>query len=272
MKTMKLTVVGCSGSLSGPDSPASSYLVQAPYENRTFSLLLDCGPGAMGALYRYLDPRDIDAIGLSHLHADHCLDLTGYHVAACYSPNAPWPRRPIYAPADAAGRLARAYEVRGHDGEVSESGPSIAEYFDWRVWQPSQRIGPFIVRTVRVEHPVEAYAIRVEEDILGRGVLVYSGDTGPSDALVQLANGADLLLIESAFLDGSDNPPGMHMSGAEAAATAKAAGVRSVVLTHIPPWHEPGDVLAEAKPHFDGPISLASPGATWDISGWDISG
>jgi ribonuclease BN (tRNA processing enzyme) len=85
MKTMKLTVVGCSGSLSGPDSPASSYLVQAPYENRTFSLLLDCGPGAMGALYRYLDPREIDAIGLSHLHADHCLDLTGYHVAACYS-------------------------------------------------------------------------------------------------------------------------------------------------------------------------------------------
>ena len=84
---MKLTVVGCSGSISGPDSPASSYLVQAPYDNRTFSLLLDFGPGAMGALYRYLDPREIDAIGLSHLHADHCLDLCGYHVAACYSPN-----------------------------------------------------------------------------------------------------------------------------------------------------------------------------------------
>ena len=86
---MKLTIVGCSGSLSGPDSPASSYLVQAPYQDRMFSLLLDCGPGAMGALYRYLDPREVDAIALSHLHADHCLDLCGYYVAACYSPSAP---------------------------------------------------------------------------------------------------------------------------------------------------------------------------------------
>ena len=65
---MKLTIVGCSGSLSGPDSAASSYLVQAPYQDRTFSLLLDFGPGAMGALYRYLDPRELDAIALSHLH------------------------------------------------------------------------------------------------------------------------------------------------------------------------------------------------------------
>jgi ribonuclease BN (tRNA processing enzyme) len=262
---MKLTIVGCSGSISGPESPASSYLVQAPYENRIFSLLLDCGPGAMGALYRYLDPRDVDAIGLSHLHADHCLDLCGYHVAACYSPNAPWPRRPIYAPTDAAARLARAYEVPGTDGEVSESGPSIAEHFDWRTWQPSQRIGPFIVRTVPAEHPVEAYAIRVEEDTPGGGSLVYSGDTGPTDALVQLASRADLLLVESAFLDGADNPSGMHLTGAQAAGIATTSAVGVVVLTHIPPWHKPDDVLAEAKPHFDGPISLASPGATWDV-------
>jgi ribonuclease BN (tRNA processing enzyme) len=107
----------------------------------------------------------------------------------------------------------------------------------------------------------------VEEDISGKGVLVYSGDTGPSDAFVHIATGADLLLIESAFVDGSDNPPGMHLSGAQAAGIATAAGVGAVVLTHIPPWHRPGDVLAEAKPHFDGPISLATPGATWDIGG-----
>jgi ribonuclease BN (tRNA processing enzyme) len=85
--------------------------------------------------------------------------------------------------------------------------------------------------------------------------------------LVHIAKGADLLLIESAFIDGSDNPPGMHLSGAQAAAIATAAEVRAVVLTHIPPWHQPDEVLAEAKPHFEGPISLASPGASWDIGG-----
>ena len=203
---MKLTIVGCSGSLSGPDSAASSYLVQAPYQDRTFSLLLDFGPGAMGALYRYLDPRELDAIALSHLHADHCLDLCGYYVAACYSPSAPWPRRPVYGPANAASRIAQAYEVSHSNGAVSEHGPSMAKHFDWRTWQPSQRIGPFTVRAVRVAHPVEAYAIRVQEDVPGGGAMVYSGDTGPTEALVQLANSVDLLLVESSFLDDPDNP------------------------------------------------------------------
>jgi ribonuclease BN (tRNA processing enzyme) len=263
---MKLTIVGCSGSLSGPDSAASSYLLQAPYQDRIFSLLLDCGPGAMGALYRYLDPREVDAIGLSHLHADHCLDLCAYYVAARYSPNAPWPRRPVYAPANAASRIAQAYEVPGEDPR-SGDGPSITEHFDWRTWQHSQPIGPFTVRTIPVEHPVEAYAIHVQEDVAGGGTMVYSGDTGPSEALVQLANGVDLLLVESAFLDQVDNPDGMHLSGRQAAAIGQTAGVAMIVLTHIPPWYEPDRVLAQATPHFDGPIALAKPGAVWDIGG-----
>ena len=268
---MKLTVVGCSGSISGPDSPASSYLLQAPHEDRIFSLLIDCGPGAMGALYRYMDPCEIDAIALSHLHPDHCLDLCGYYVAARYSPNAPWPRRPVYAPADAGSRLARAYEVTGNGREVSESGVSFAEHFDWHTWQPSQRIGPFIIRAVRVAHPVDAYGIRLEEDVPGGGAMVYSGDTGPSEDLLQLAEGVDLLLVESSFLDEPNNPPRMHLSGAQAAAMGQAARVRAIVLTHIPPWHESERVLAEAKPHFDGPVSLAAPGAVWEISGFRLS-
>ena len=223
---MKLTIVGCSGSLSGPDSAASSYLLQAPYQDRTFSLLLDCGPGAMGALYRYMDPREVDAIALSHLHADHCMDLCGYYVAARYSPTAPWPRRPIYAPTNAASRMLLAYEVPG-----------------------------------------EAYAIRVQEDAHGGGTMVYSGDTGPSAALVQLAADVDLLLVESSFLDAPDNPAGMHLSGQQAAAIGQAARVAAIVLTHIPPWYDADRVLAEATPHFDGPVSLAKPGAAWDIGG-----
>jgi ribonuclease BN (tRNA processing enzyme) len=241
--------------------------VQAPYQDRTFSLLLDFGPGAMGALYRYLDPRELDAIALSHLHADHCLDLCGYYVAACYSPSAPWPRRTVYGPSNAAMRIAQAYDVPHGTGEVSEQDPSVAMHFDWRTWQPSQRIGPFTVRTVRVAHPVEAYAIRVEEDVPGGGVLVYSGDTGPTEALIQLAHSVDLLLVESSFLDQPGNPDGMHLSGAQAAAIGQAAGVAAVVLTHIPPWYEPDRVLAEAAPHFDGPISLAKPGAVWEVIG-----
>jgi len=259
---MKLTVVGCSGSVSGPDSPASSYLVQAPHRARTFSLVLDLGPGAFGQLYRYLDPRQVDAVGLSHLHPDHCLDLCAFYVAARYSPTAPWPRIPVHGPAGTRQRLARAYEVLAP--AENEPSPGIGQHFDHLDWAPEQRIGPFLVSTVRVDHPVEAYALRVHEEVPGGGSLVFSGDTGPCPALADLAQDADLLLAEAAFL-GAGNPPGVHLTGADAGSAAQAAGVRRLVVTHIPPWHDRDAVLAEAVPHFDGPIDLAIPGATWPV-------
>ena len=262
---MQLTVVGCSGSISGPGSPASCYLLQAPYEGRSFSLVLDLGPGAFGALHRYLDPRTVDAYGFSHLHPDHCLDLCAAYVAARYSPTAPWPRQPVYAPVGAGERLARAYDVPAAGAGPDEPGPGIAAHFDYRVWAASQQIGPFAVSTVRVAHPVEAYAVRVQEPAPGGGSLVFSGDTGPSAALVELARGADLLLVESAFLAGPDLPAGVHLTGAQAAEAGARAGVGTVLLTHIPPWHDPEQVLAEATPHFPGPVALATTGARWSV-------
>ena len=107
--------------------------------------------------------------------------------------------------------------------------------------------------------------MRVTEDVDGGGTLVFSGDTGPCDALVELARGVDLLLVESAFLERPDNPAGLHLTGRQAAEAGQAAKVGAVVLTHIPPWHDRDQVLAEATPHFAGPVSLAVPGAVWEI-------
>lgn len=263
---MKLTIVGCSGSIPGPESPASCYLVQAPYGDGTFSLLLDLGPGALGALYRHLDPSRVDAVALSHLHPDHCLDLCAFYVAGRYSPSAPWPRCPVYGPPGTAERIRRAYEVDGLDDHVAGSSePDIAEHFDYRGWEAEQVIGPFTVTTVRVSHPVTAYAIGVVENAPAGGRLVFSGDTGPCPALVELARGTDLLLAEAAFLDRPGNPANLHLSGRDAAEIAQAAGAGTLVLTHIPPWHDADVVLAQARPHFAGPVELARPGAVWEI-------
>ena len=267
---MDLTVVGCSGSTSGPGSTASCYLVQAPYEGRTFSLVLDLGPGSFGALQRHVDPSTVNAYALSHLHPDHCLDLCGAYVAGRYSATAPWPRPTVHAPAGAAGRIARAYEVPLPAGSHGEGGLPISEWFHFRTWEPEQRIGPFRVATARVDHPVEAYAVRVTEAVDDGGSLVFSGDTGPCDALVELARGedgrgVDLLLVEAAFLDGPDLPAGVHLTGSQAAAAGELAGVGQVLLTHIPPWHDPERVLTEATPHFSGPTSLAVTGGVWSI-------
>ncbi len=258
---MELVVIGCSGSVSGPDSPASCYLVRSRHAGRTFSLLLDLGPGAFGALYREMDPVDLDAVALTHLHPDHCLDVCALYVASRYSPSAPWPAKTVYGPSGTAKRLEAAYEAP----TAIEPGPGLSQQFAFVDWQPTQRIGPFEVATIRVDHPVEAYALRITDTNPGGGTLAYSGDTGPTSALVQIARDADVLLVESAFLDRPGNPPGLHLNGREAAAAGSAAAVGAVILTHIPPWHDRQRVLAEAAPHFPGPVELATTGARWTI-------
>ncbi|MGW2146481.1 MBL fold metallo-hydrolase [Nonomuraea bangladeshensis] len=250
---MKVTVVGCSGSYPGPDSPASCYLLEAD----GFRLLLDLGSGALGALQRHIGLYDVDAICLSHLHADHCLDLCGYHVARTYGPRAPYPVLPVHAPADAPARLAAAY------GMPDEPGLETA--FDFVPLEPrSFELGPFTVTAGLVNHPVEAYGFRVAAN--GR-VVAYSGDTGECEELITLAKNADLLLCEASFVERPDLPAGLHMTGRQAAEHAAAAGVGRLVLTHLVPWNDQAEVLAEAgRGGYGGPIELARSGAVYDLA------
>ena len=250
---MDLTVIGCSGSISGPASPASSYLVTAPYDGRTFSLLVDCGPGALGALYGLIDPGRIDAIVISHLHPDHCIDLCGFHVASRYAPGGPWDPVDLYGPAGTLARISRAYDA-SPDGSDPEDLTGTFTSHDWR---PTQQVGPFAITTEIMEHPVPTYGMRIEAD---GAVLTYSADTAPTPALVDLARDADLLLAESAYLDGDDNPKGLHLTGSEAGDHATAAGARALMITHIPPWHDQDRVLAAAREHFGGPVEAAARG------------
>jgi len=95
--------------------------------------------------------------------------------------------------------------------------------------------------------------------------MVFSGDTGPCQALVELATGVDLLLAEAAFVHQPTNPVGLHLSGRQAAEAGAAAGVRALVLTHIPPWNDSEATLAEARPYSRVPVALARVGAQWSI-------
>ena len=258
---MRLTVVGCSGSYPGPDSPASCYLLEADHvdgsgASRTWRILLDLGNGALGRLHRHADPLAVDAVLLSHLHADHCLDLCGYYVLRKYHPSGPQPRIPVWGPRGTAARMARAYDLPDEPGMTDE--------FDFREHDPSRPvvIGPFRVEAHPVVHPVDAYALRVTA---GDRVLVYSGDTGPCDALDAAASGADLLLAEASFQSGTPNPPHLHLTGADCGRTASAAGVGRLVLTHVPPWYDPEVARLEAIAEWDGPVELARAGATYDV-------
>jgi ribonuclease BN (tRNA processing enzyme) len=255
---VRLTVIGCSGSYPGPDSPASCYLLEAEHDDgtgsRTWRVLLDLGSGALGALHNYVDPLSIDAILLSHLHADHCLDLCGYYVLRKYHPDGPQPPLPVWGPTGTAGRMARAYDL--------PEEPGMREEFDFATYDGVVEIGPFSVVAVPVVHPVESYGLRVS---VGDVSLAYTGDTGPCEALDRLASGADVLLAEASFRSGDDNPPEIHLTGTDGGSLAARAGVGRLVMTHVPPWFDPQELLAEARAAWDGPADLARAGAVYEI-------
>lgn len=254
---MKLTVVGCAGSFPGPDSPSSCYLVEAPFEGRTFRLLLDLGSGSFGALQRYVDPRDIDAIALSHLHADHCFDMSGLYVVAKYHPGGAFARIPVLSPPGADRFLTDSY---GREDAAGMGGP-----FGFRDWVDGEavQLGPFTITGRRVVHPVPAFGMRVE---CGDGVLAYSGDTSTTAVLDDLAAGADLFLCEASFVESAANPPGIHLTGAEAGRHAHQAGAKKLLVTHIPTWTDRAEVAADVRASpWNGPVDLVTAGAVYEI-------
>ncbi|MEO7745691.1 MAG: MBL fold metallo-hydrolase, partial [Actinomycetota bacterium] len=166
---MRVTVIGCSGSVPGPASPASCYLVEADDDGgRTWRVLLDLGSGALGPLQSHLDPTTLDAVLLSHLHPDHCLDLCGLYVMLRYGPSERATRLPVWGPSGTADRMARAYDLPMNPGMKDEF--AFTEY-------PSGafELGPLRITTDLLVHPIDSFGTRIEA---GGKVLTYSGDTG----------------------------------------------------------------------------------------------
>ncbi|HNM96811.1 MAG TPA: MBL fold metallo-hydrolase [Marmoricola sp.] len=254
MNAMRLTIVGCSGSYPGPESPASCYLLEAEHEGRTWRILLDLGNGSLGALQRHADPLTIDAVFLSHLHPDHCMDLCGFYVLRKYHPRGSLPPIPVFGPAGTADRMAQAYDLPPE--------PGMKEQFSFGAYDDAViEVGPFAVTAIRVAHPVPAYALQVSA---GGRILTYSGDTAACPELVEAARGVDLFLCEASFLDGEPNPPGIHLTGVEAATIAAEAGVSRLMLTHIPPWHDANVVHDQASVYFPG-VAMAEAGASYPV-------
>jgi ribonuclease BN (tRNA processing enzyme) len=262
---VRLTIVGCSGSFPGPDSPASCYLIEAEDHERTWRIVVDLGSGSLGPLQRFVHPAEIDAVVISHLHPDHFMDLCGLYVARRYQPDLPdlpdgevpdQAMLPVYGPEGTAERLLQAY------------GPDAAEelprVYDVRTLTEGGRftIGPVTITTRLVHHPVTAFGMRFEHD--GQ-VIAYSGDTDACTALVDLARGADLLLAEASFEEERDKARGIHLTGRRAGEAAATAGARRLLLTHIPVWTDVATVVSEARQVYLGPVEAATAGATYAL-------
>lgn len=248
---MKLTVLGCSGSIPGPDSPASGYLIEAD----GYRLLLDLGHGAFGALQQYVAPADVDAIVISHLHADHCIDLTAYVVALRYGGDGfglrgPDKRIPLIGVPGTRDRLEAAYDPFARK-------PGLHELFAFATPTESE-LGPFAMSYAPMNHPTPTNGVRITWNDRS---LVYSADTGECPELVDLAHGADVFLCEASVGPDEDLIPDLHLTGRMAGEHADKAGVERLIITHVPPWNSKQVAADEAADAFHGPVEIAHPGA-----------
>jgi ribonuclease BN (tRNA processing enzyme) len=224
-------------------------------EHDGFRLVVDLGAGALGQLQRHIGLLDVDAVYVSHLHSDHCIDLVAYSYARRYHPDGVPPRLPVYGPEGIGPRICSAFDNPPVNG--------LIDVFDFRELPiGTAQIGPLTVTSTRSNHPIECHALRIEAD--GRS-LVYSADTGSCDGLVDLARDADVFLCEASWEDAPDNPRGVHLSGREAGEHAARAGAKRLLLTHLVAWADGDAIEAEARSVYAGDVARAVCGSTYSV-------
>lgn len=230
---MRLTIVGCAGSVAGPDSAASCYLLEAEHDGGTFSMLLDLGSGAIGPLQRYVDPPRLDAVVISHGHPDHCADLAALDVLRRYGPanDDHLPAIPLLGP---AGLNVRIGDVSGDPDDRGAGTFSFDALADGDV----RRLGPLTVTAARAFHPIPALAFLIEGPAQDGGTvrLLYTGDTDRCAEVDALAARADIVLSEAGWAHREVNPPGVHLSARQVADMVVHAGRPHLIVTHVASW------------------------------------
>ena len=265
---MRLTVLGKSPAWQDVDGACSGYLL----ESDGTSVLLDCGNGVFSKMRRFVDYVDVDAVVLSHLHADHFLDLIPFSYALTYAPRqqpvpvAKWsgtehPAHPhLFSPPGGRDFFRRVVGAWGNE-DLVENAFRFEEYAADSVLE----VGPFRISFSPVPHFIETFGISVEA-ANASGRLAYGADSRPAEELVDLARGADLFLVEATLPRPERTGIRGHLTPEEAGDHGRRAGARRLVLTHISDELDEDDVRERAARAFGGDVDVAREGAVYEIS------
>jgi ribonuclease BN (tRNA processing enzyme) len=260
---MRVTVLGKSPSWQDAGGACSGYLI----EEGDIAVLMDCGNGVFSKLRNHVDYVDVDGVVISHLHADHFLDLVPFSYALTYAPRQQpvpvdrWPgtdhpAHPVlYAPTGARETFRRVVGSWGNEDLIENA-------FDLREYEPTDavEVGPLRFMFAEVPHFVHTCAIAVTSSLNGGGRLVYGADSAPTTQLIDFAQGADLLMIEATLPRPERTGMRGHLTPEEAGDHANRANVKRVLLTHVSDELDQLWVRKCAKRAYNGPIEVAREG------------
>lgn len=240
---MKLTILGTTAAYAPANRACSGYLI----EDDTGKILIDCGTGSVGNLFRHVDPWELDGIVISHMHFDHFLDIYPLHYYYRFNAPESFEPKPVLAPAGARELILSLFETDG-SSELDRC-LTFRDIGDGA----SHTIGGLDLGFHGVPHFTDTYAVRVA----GTSTLTYSADCEYSDGLVEFARGSDMLVCEATFEDRESGEGSGHHTAAEAGRLATQAGVGSLVATHFWPTASRANAARQLSANFDGPVEIA---------------
>ncbi|MEW2223030.1 MBL fold metallo-hydrolase [Streptomyces sp. NPDC006990] len=252
---LSLTVLGSATPYASVDNACSGYLVSG----RGTRVWMDAGSGTLAQLQRHVRLDEVDAIWISHLHADHSADLLTAYYAALFADVRLAAPIPLYGPPGIADRLAHFLTNSANRSPV-ESAFAVHELHDGH----RARVGALTMTSRTVEHGIPAFAVRIEAEAEGR-TLAYSGDTAPCANLAELAAGCDALLCEADSTQASAEGPQVHHTPEDAGDAATAARAARLIVTHVGRTLTPQEAVTRASARFAGPVDHAAPGATFPV-------
>ena len=220
---MKVTVIGCSPAWPNAGGAQSGYLV----EGAGGHLLLDCGPGVLARLRNGNGGwPNVDAIAITHFHLDHWGDLVPWTFGAAFGPGRREPKPELWLPPGGAERLGALGAQLSFSGQLEHA----FDLHEYRTEEMFSTAGFEVVAVPLTHYEELTFGLRVTD---GNRTVAYSGDTGPTPRLADLARDADVFLCE-ATLSGPEPAERGHLTSDEAASAFQASGARRLVVIHRP--------------------------------------
>jgi ribonuclease BN (tRNA processing enzyme) len=246
---LRVTVLGSSNAIPRPKRACSAYLI----EGGGRAILADLGSGSLGNLNAHGTAESLDAVVISHMHADHFLDIIPMRYMLKYGPRSNDKKVALWLPPGGEEMLRRMVSAFVPDSTTD----FLSEVFRVGTYDPEHglEVGDLKIRFAPTVHYIPTFAMRC--DCNGASV-TYSADTAPAESIVRLARETGMFLCEATLRKGGDDSePRGHCSAREAGVMAKEAGVDRLIITHYPAEFAAGDLVDEARATFEGEIAVA---------------